>query len=102
MMDEDFGVLMMSNSLTNNVVGNAADIERRVRAIQSLRPDLGVDQLLTWAKERSQASITHCVMDYLDTLERAAAAGQAMPWESPVVKDQYRLSEWIASNLRQS
>lgn len=79
----------------------AREVERRVIAIRSLRPDVEAAQLVAWAHERSQASITHGPLDYLEAMERAVVTGKPLPWEMPVDLDRYRLSEWVASNLRQ-
>lgn len=78
------------------------EVERRVIAIRSLRPDVEAARLIAWANERSQVSITHQPVDYLDALERAVVTGQPLPWEVSTGSDECRLSEWIASNLRQS
>ncbi|WDH24094.1 hypothetical protein [Pseudomonas chlororaphis] len=80
----------------------ASEIERRVIAIRSLRPDIEADQLIAWANERSRVSITHRALDYLEAMERAVVTGRPLPWELPADLEGYRLSEWLASNLRQS
>ncbi|WP_338806879.1 hypothetical protein V8U11_06665 [Pseudomonas chlororaphis] len=80
----------------------ALEVERRVIAIRSLRPDVEADRLIAWANERSQVSITHGVLDYLEAMERAVVTGRPLPWEMTEDLERYRLSEWIASNLRQS